>query len=365
MSDGGGSAASVDNDDGWRRVQRARSLDPLEQEEADADNAAVHFDQLELGGHLLDMFDDHCNHMQRLASARQALLGLRLVTHQDGNQATDGAIAGECVSFVRLPSDRFIGDARLRCVRALLAEVDERGFERFAGPRPAPRAAPFLCQGLSALSEPPPVCVSNRSNHQERFHDAFMRSCGRVLYREEWSVHRKAIMTRNGWDRCPGEIMISTPRCAARSAAPRPCPVPGLAPTATRLGARRRFGKTFACAARPTRTRARALYAPCAPSAGVGGGAGGGGGGGSEAGFFFFCLGRGGHAGRFGGDMRLRCSAVFHCSRDARPPLNRLLEAARSGMGRARASASRPRARAAPPPLNSAPARAGSPCSSP
>ena len=54
--------------------------------------------------------------------------------------------------------------------------------------------------------------MHHRSNHQERFHDAFIRACGRVLYREEWSVHRKAIMTKNDWNRCPGEIMISTPR---------------------------------------------------------------------------------------------------------------------------------------------------------
>lgn len=140
MSDGelesanGGSAVSADGSEGWRRVQRARSLDPSEQEEAEVDNATARFEQLEVGGRILDIFDDHCNHMQRLASARQALLGLRLVTHQDGTQTTDGASAGECVSFVRLPSDRFVGDARLRCVRALLAEIDERGFERFVFP---------------------------------------------------------------------------------------------------------------------------------------------------------------------------------------------------------------------------------------
>jgi len=160
-SDGGsaGSAGSA-GDEGWERVQRARSLDPSEQEEANVANAEAQLDQLDqldVGTRILDMFDDHCNHMQRLASARQALLGLRLVTHQDGNKATDGAIAGECVAFVRLPSDRFIGDARLRCVRALLAEIDERG----ASPSPSahsplptphsPPSHPFFMPLLPAL----------------------------------------------------------------------------------------------------------------------------------------------------------------------------------------------------------------------
>lgn len=129
----------------WQRVQRARALDPTEQEDADVASSAKRFDDLALDSHVLDMFDDHCNHMQRIASARQTLLGLRLVTHQDGSETVDGAIAGECVSFVKLPSDRFIGDARLRCVRALLAEVDERGVRIYI-----PSHTPFVCSVFCA-----------------------------------------------------------------------------------------------------------------------------------------------------------------------------------------------------------------------
>lgn len=110
-----------------------------------------------------------------------------------------------------------------------------------------------------------------------------------MLYREEWSVHRKAIMTKNGWDRCPGEIMISTPR---------------------------RFGKTFAYA---PLTRSYALPV----KVGVGGGCGGP--------LFFFC--RLGQTGRFGGAMRFLCSAVFDCSREERPLFHRVLVGGRSGMG--------------------------------
>ena len=105
-------------EEGWQRVQRARSLDPTEQEGADVARTEARFDKIEGSTRILDIFDDHCNHMQRLASARQALLGLLLVTRQEADQGTEGAIAGECVSFVRLPSDRFVGDARLRCVRS-------------------------------------------------------------------------------------------------------------------------------------------------------------------------------------------------------------------------------------------------------
>lgn len=124
---GSAGSAGSDVDDGWRRVQRARSLDPSEQEGVDAASSAARFARVEGSTFVLDMFDDHCNHLQRMASARQALLGLQLVTRQDDSRAADSAVAGECVSFVRLSSDRFVGDARLRCVRALLAEVDERG----------------------------------------------------------------------------------------------------------------------------------------------------------------------------------------------------------------------------------------------
>jgi hypothetical protein len=47
-------------------------------------------------------------------------------------------------------------------VRRLLGEIDKRGFER--------------------------------SNHQVRFHDSFIRACSRVFYREEWAVHKAMIM---------------------------------------------------------------------------------------------------------------------------------------------------------------------------
>lgn len=125
------------------------------------------------------IFDDHCTILEQRASEERKRCQLKCLVSQDD---VDGsAVASrECVHFERYGSDPYNGDGRLRAVRALLAQVDERGFER--------------------------------SNQQVRFHDAFIRACSRVFYREEWSIHKAAIMRHNGWATTPSEIMISTPR---------------------------------------------------------------------------------------------------------------------------------------------------------
>ena len=94
----------------------------------------------------------------------------------------------DAVVFERYPTDHFMGCGRLRCLRNLLSLIDSRGFER--------------------------------SDAQERFHESFIRTCSRVIYKEEWSVHEKAICELNGWNHIKNGILISTPR---------------------------RFGKTFRC----------------------------------------------------------------------------------------------------------------------
>ena len=96
-------------------------------------------------------------------------------------QPTDTAIA--CTK------QTFVGCTRLRRINAFLNQIDANGFER--------------------------------SNHQCRFHDAFMKACARTIYKEEWGIHRTAIMRRNNWATSRSEVMVSTPR---------------------------RFGKTFSCA---------------------------------------------------------------------------------------------------------------------
>lgn len=82
--------------------------------------------------------------------------------------------------YCRHESDEFEGDAVLRTLRALLSIVDDRGYQR--------------------------------SPHQLRFHDAFVRATSRVIYRADWQSNKPKIMESNDWTSCPSEILISTPR---------------------------------------------------------------------------------------------------------------------------------------------------------
>ena len=42
--------------------------------------------------------------------------------------------------------------------------------------------------------------------------DAMIRAISRVLYRADWATKRPDIMRKHGWERCPGEVLVSTPR---------------------------------------------------------------------------------------------------------------------------------------------------------
>lgn len=130
----------------------------------------------------LALYDAHYSSLKNLAAARRDAIALKAITHTDIN--TDVRPEGISQTLLEAsehrPTDRFVGDSRLRTMYALLAMIDENGFER--------------------------------SNHQMQFHDAFIRACSRVLYREEWPVHRSAIMQHNTWVTAPSEIMVSTPR---------------------------------------------------------------------------------------------------------------------------------------------------------
>jgi hypothetical protein len=82
--------------------------------------------------------------------------------------------------WTQLEEDRFDGDAVIRCLNTLLDMIDDRGYQR--------------------------------SPHQMRFHDAFIRATARVIYKSEWGAQKPSIMDKNKWERCPSEILISTPR---------------------------------------------------------------------------------------------------------------------------------------------------------
>lgn len=78
------------------------------------------------------------------------------------------------------PLDEYKGDRRLRALQRLLARCDERGYQR--------------------------------SRHQLQFHSAFIRSCGRVLFKEDFAVQKAKLMQKHQWSKCPSEVLISTPR---------------------------------------------------------------------------------------------------------------------------------------------------------
>jgi hypothetical protein len=153
----------VDEDDDVNSTDRDFSIEAISRDALDYVHAAL---------------GEHLALVQRRAAARRKALNMTMCIRQ-ANQV-DGDEKFESVRYLRMPADTFLGDVRLRTVDALLREIDERGFER--------------------------------SNHQERFHNAFIRACSRVLYREEWAVHRTAIMSKNSWMSVQSEIMISTPR---------------------------------------------------------------------------------------------------------------------------------------------------------
>lgn len=125
------------------------------------------------------------NSSRKIARIKQVTL-LPVVYDKEKSDTTiapttdDGVVAQFMQIAQKSSDDRFIGDARLRTVRALLSRIDGKGWERSA--------------------------------HQVQFHESFIRACARIIYKEEWPVHRTAIMARNGWATSPSEIMVSTPR---------------------------------------------------------------------------------------------------------------------------------------------------------
>lgn len=122
-------------------------------------------------------FEKHAERLRERSRARREAVKLRasVLDREDHEEVSEAAALGKWQ-----PQDEFQGDVNIRTLRSLLKMVDERGFERSA--------------------------------HQLRFHSAFERSTARVLYREDWGTQRPAIMAKNGWETCPSEVMISTPR---------------------------------------------------------------------------------------------------------------------------------------------------------
>jgi len=130
------------------------------------------------------MIDRHTSKLSGIMKKRKADVMLRCVAIDGTDKADGDATTSELeeltMQCTRRPTDAYMGCARLRGMRALLTLIDQRGYERSA--------------------------------NQLQFHEAFIRACGRVLYREDWAVHRTAIMKLNKWDCAHSEVLISTPR---------------------------------------------------------------------------------------------------------------------------------------------------------
>lgn len=125
------------------------------------------------------LFAEHLCDVHTQLKVKRKALNIELVSRKPAIAKSEHDVR-DCVIWERKTTDRYIGCSRMRAVRELLGEIDKRGFER--------------------------------SDAQERFHEAFLRSCSRVIYKEEWGVHEHAIREHNGWDTIAAGILISTPR---------------------------------------------------------------------------------------------------------------------------------------------------------
>lgn len=136
-------------------------------------------------------FTFHTQHLREARRKRRASLKVGTVVGEctpepAGSSSNAMVVAGapssqEHADFGEvLPSDVYDGDCVLRTLHKLLAMVDDRGYAR--------------------------------SPQQVQFHDAFIRACSRVMYRENWSMNKPQIMNRNAWADCPSQILVSTPR---------------------------------------------------------------------------------------------------------------------------------------------------------
>ena len=146
------------------------------------------------------LFSEHENGLRSRREARRQALTLRPITNQLIDAPAAAAANSAAGGGGAAPTEEFDGDLVLQTLNNFLQEIDRRGYARSA--------------------------------HQLQFHNAFIRACGRVIYRHSWGVARPTIMAKNGWAKSPSEILISTPR---------------------------RFGKTFSYANSRSHPRIRAL----------------------------------------------------------------------------------------------------------
>jgi hypothetical protein len=78
---------------------------------------------------VLNEFDAHAARLRSKARARREAVAMRSVVN-DTEEREEASV--EETLGKRMPADEYQGDVNLRTLRALLKQIDERGFERCA-----------------------------------------------------------------------------------------------------------------------------------------------------------------------------------------------------------------------------------------
>ena len=144
-----------------------------------------------------------CVRMQR--KAQVGALALNCHRHGGARGALGRRLLGR-----RQPTDEFQGDVNLRTLRALLAKIDEQGFERV-------RFLQFWRFFLAKFILTPPMLLQSPHQLVPR-----PLSEPRVIYRQDRATMRPAIMKKNGWPTCPSKSSSRRRGALARCAAPLP-----------------------------------------------------------------------------------------------------------------------------------------------
>ena len=151
---------------------------------------------------LLGEFERH--HERMIVRARERRAAVELTNLVDAGRVKT-SVSEDDLLGKRLPRDEFVGDTNFRTLKALLKKVDERGFERSA----------HQLGDLASVFErtvSPPLLFSDAPARRPEFHEYFFKASARVMYKDDWGVQKPAIMQKHGWESCPGEVLISTPR---------------------------------------------------------------------------------------------------------------------------------------------------------
>lgn len=193
-------AQECDNDDEVASVNEVEEVEPV--------NDECPFECCDL---VRQAFNEHATHLREMRRERRRSLQIGTVvpppsvaSSVDGDSATGAGTGGGGAApsdgtapavgvapGVALETDQYEGDCVLRTLQQLLALIDDRGY--------------------------------TRSSQQISFHDAFIRACSRVMYKRDWSKDKPQIMSRNRWEKCPSQILVSTPRRFGKVRAfPRP-----------------------------------------------------------------------------------------------------------------------------------------------